>query len=554
MPTGRDNLKEPVTTSSHSPQELLPVSMLSNIIYCKRLFYLQWVQKERMDSEHASENTYITRKSLPENKLAESSESINLSDDTLKLTGIIQFIRNQNGETIPFECKTKSHMEDDNHRESQVVRLVAKALLLEAHGFIVPYAQLLSAYTTDKTQIKIDESAINQTLTVRDEAFNIATKGVMPPPLIDSPKCDLCALSSICLPDEHALLLHGQTQDRLKEVRARGVDNYPLHITGAGSVVKKDGQELIIEPREGETHRMPIKDVSNMQLHGSIKVTNNALISLLRQGSRISYFSSGGWFYGRTNGPYHKNIELRLAQFKHATSPKLAIQIAQRIVRGKIWNTRVLLRRYDRNNRELLNTLQAILETIDLAEDLPTLLGIEGQAAALYFRAYAKIITEKSPLGFSFKQRNRRPPKDPINAMLSYGYALLTAAHTEVVERVGFDPYLGFYHQPRYGRPALALDMMEEFRSIIVDSIVLNLVRRQTIKEKDFIYKDSACAFTPESKKRFIHAFEQRLETKITHPTFGYTIQYRQVFEVQARLLGRYLMNEIPDFPEFKAR
>jgi CRISP-associated protein Cas1 len=155
---------------------------------------------------------------------------------------------------------------------------------------------------------------------------------------------------------------------------------------------------------------------------------------------------------------------------------------------------------------------------------------------------------------FDFDSRNRRPPKDPINALLSFLYSMLAKEMLVTLIGIGFDPYLGFYHQPRYGRPALALDLMEEFRPLIADSVVISLVNTGEIRKQDFITRLTGCALTDSGRKRVIAAFERRLNTTITHPIFDYTVSYRRIFEIQARLLSRFLMGEIPEYPSFITR
>ncbi len=155
---------------------------------------------------------------------------------------------------------------------------------------------------------------------------------------------------------------------------------------------------------------------------------------------------------------------------------------------------------------------------------------------------------------FQFDGRNRRPPKDPVNALLSLGYALLSKDLTIIVTGVGFDPYLGFYHQPRYGRPALALDLMEEFRPLIVDSVVLSAINTGAVRPDDFLRRGGAVSLTPAGRSKFIRAYERRMDEEITHPVFDYRISYRRTLEVQARLLARYLGGEISEYPPFATR
>ena len=185
-----------------------------------------------------------------------------------------------------------------------------------------------------------------------------------------------------------------------------------------------------------------------------------------------------------------------------------------------------------------------------------SLLGIEGQSAARYFGAFSHLIKRSGDASFSFEfaTRNRRPPTDPVNALLSYAYSLLARTWTIILAGVGFDPYRGFYHQPRYGRPALALDMMEPFRPLLADSTVLTAINNGEVRPTDFVRAADSVNLTNDGRKRFIAAFERRLSQEVTHPLFGYRLSYRRVLEVQARLLGRFLLGEINDFPAFVTR
>ena len=187
------------------------------------------------------------------------------------------------------------------------------------------------------------------------------------------------------------------------------------------------------------------------------------------------------------------------------------------------------------------------------ADSLQTLLGIEGAAARVYFANFGAMIRSSSS-AFDFRTRNRRPPKDPVNAVLSFLYSMLIRQAMVSAMQVGFDPYMGFYHQPRYGRPALALDLAEEFRPLAADSATLTLFNNGELKEKDFIHRAGAVSLTQEGRKAVIRAFERRMDTLITHPLFQYSISYRRIMEVQARLLGRHLLGELAKYPAFTTR
>ena len=271
----------------------------------------------------------------------------------------------------------------------------------------------------------------------------------------------------------------------------------------------------------------------------------------------VSWYSYGGWFLGHTIGTGHKNVELRTAQYARSFEPHTCLHLARRIIRAKILNSRTLLRRNWRGEERpkvLLRDLKMDADNATRASSLQTLLGIEGSAAAWYFGNFSSLLREDLGIAFDFNGRNRRPPKDPVNALLSFTYALLVRAWTNTLSGVGFDPYRGFYHQPRYGRPALALDMMESFRPLIADSTVLQVINNGEIKSKDFVISSTGVALKPNARKSAIAAFERRMAQEITHPIFGYTASYNRVLQIQARLLGRYLLGELPEYPDFMTR
>jgi CRISPR-associated protein Cas1 len=293
-----------------------------------------------------------------------------------------------------------------------------------------------------------------------------------------------------------------------------------------------------------------------------------------------------------TQGLGLKNVFLRREQFHWAGSAWFCLELARALVAGKIRNSRTLLQR---NHVEppaiALAHLKCMAEEAERAATLDELLGIEGNAARVYFEQFNGMIKAEEGSGFGvqgsveeqppelaassstdqpsnsstaqaaapsfsfhFAHRNRRPPRDPINALLSLAYSLLAKDLTIVCHAVGFDPFWGFYHQPRFGRPALALDLMEPFRPLIADSVVINAVNTRMVTARDFIRVGHSVALKPEGRRAFYRAYEQRVDTLVTHPLFGYRMNYRRVLEIQARLLARVLTGELKRYSVFVTR
>ncbi len=341
----------------------------------------------------------------------------------------------------------------------------------------------------------------------------------------------------------------------------------PLYVQANNARIAKKGETLTITEEDGPTTTARLIDVSQVVLMGNIRMTTPCLHELMRREIPVTWHSYGGWFLGHTMGLGHKNVELREAQYRASFDLAASLGVARSLVAAKIRNSRTMMRRNWRGEEEarerVLKTLRRLAERTRHANDLGALLGLEGEAAAVYFRAFAGLLGPRvegttdttAPMpAFRFDRRNRRPPADPVNALLSFAYSMLTRAFTVMLSGIGFDVYRGFYHQPRYGRPALALDLMEPFRPIVADSTVLQAINNGEVKPDDFLHGGAGTALKPGGRKRFIAAFERRLAQETTHPVFGYRLTMRRLITVQGRLFARFLAGELKDYPHYLPR
>lgn len=552
--------------------ELVPARMLNEHTYCPRLAYLEWVQGDFRDNadtldgqfQHRNVNVETGRLPDPDEPVDERlhARSVMLSAPQVGLIARMDLLEVDGTNVTPIDYK-RGRAPDTEERawEPERVQLCAQALILEENGYTVERGVLYFVTSKQRVEVPIDAELRARTLALLAELRTSAAKVEPPPPLVDSPKCPRCSLVSICLPDETNLLRGADDADRVRRLVPGRDDALPLYVQSAGAKVGRSGAELTVETRDGEKHKVRIVDTSHVALFGPVQISTQAVQDLCDRGVPIVYLSSGGWFYGMTRGMDHKNVDLRRRQFEAAADTERALAIAKRLVTVKIRNCRTLIRRNAADPPA--RTLARLKELVDACAgttSLESLLGIEGTAARVYFEAYAALIKpgkalEGPPgLTFDFEGRNRRPPRDPINAMLSLGYALLAKDLTIALQAVGFDPYLGFYHQPRYGRPALALDLMEEFRPLVVDSVVLSAVNTGALQLGDFVRRGGAVALTSAGRGKFFRAYERRMDEEISHPIFNYRISYRRTLEVQIRLLARYLTGEIDAYPPFATR
>jgi CRISPR-associated protein Cas1 len=328
-----------------------------------------------------------------------------------------------------------------------------------------------------------------------------------------------------------------------------------LYLNEQQSIVKKRDEYLIVSYPDKRKVEIPLINIAQVVVSGDITLTTPALHALLERGIDVSFLSFYGHFRGKLQPPVSRNGTIRKAQFRVHADPQQALQVAQACVRGKLANMRTMLLRAKRQiqSDEITVAAQDIQKMILLVEHTATvgaLLGVEGNGSAAYFRVFGKMLRGT----FSFTHRRRRPPTDPVNAMLSLGYTLLGHQVASAIQVVGLDPYTGFLHQIRHGRPSLALDMMEEFRPLIVDSVVLNICNHRLLTTNDFQEELGVVYLKPEARKKFYSKFEERLQEEIYHPCFEYRTSYRRCIELQVRLLGKHLLGEIASYPPFIVR
>jgi len=510
---------------------------------------------------------------------------VSLSSDRYGLAAVIDLVEGQGDAVSPIDYKHGAPREREGGLEAwptDRVQVCVQALILRDQGYTCDEAVVYYNQTKQRVRVSITDELVTATMASVEEARRIAASGYIPPPLVDSPKCVRCSLNAICLPDETRALLQGTHEDEpdgveqlalfeqdvpaakgthLSDVRRlvpAGDDLRPLYVTGYGFSVGKSGGVLQIKEKGALVQEARLNDVAQVNVFGSVSVTSGAVQALAELDRPIAYFTTGGWFYAMTAGLGLKNVFLRREQFRRADDEAFCLRVACAIVASKVRNQRTLLQRnHVEPPARALDALKRLAKQALCAGAIESLLGIEGTAAHYYFGHFTGMIKvdegQEHP-AFDFTGRNRRPPRDPVNALLSLGYSLLVRDLTIVCHAIGFDPFMGFYHQPRFGRPALALDLMEGFRPLIVDSAVLFALNTGMVAPDDFLRAGESVALTARGRKRFLQAYERRMDMQVTHPLFGYRVSYRRVLEIQARLLARAVMGELPEYPGFETR
>lgn len=474
------------------------------------------------------------------------------------------------------------------------MQLGLQILVLRDNGYACDEGVIYYRATKQRVGLKMTPELEGWIVERIAEARRVSARAVIPPPLVNSPKCVRCSLAPVCLPDETRLLNRLQGEEDggggtngkrragpglpgslpPRRLMAARDDERALYLNTQGCRVGVTSERLVVKEGDCTMDQIRLGDVTHVALFGNIQISTQAVQTLCDLEIPLAYFSMGGWFYGLTRGHGLKNVHTRIRQFAVADNPLQCLALAQKMVQAKIRNQRTMLMRlHVQPPPEAVRQMKEIGSRVPDARGLDELLGMEGAAAAVYFRHFAGMIkagevdpedeipgleaapsatarrqAEKEVFTFDFAQRNRRPPKDPVNALLSLAYSLLAKDCTIAALAVGFDPYVGFYHQPRHGRPALALDLMEEFRPLIAESAVLTAVNNRMITPGHFVRAGNAVSLTVHGRKAFFHAYEQRMNALITHPVFDYKVSYRRVLELQARLLARWLTGEVPEY------
>lgn len=331
-----------------------------------------------------------------------------------------------------------------------------------------------------------------------------------------------------------------------------------LYVTSEGAYVRKQGRSLVVARAGQDDFRVPIHMLESVVILTRSGASPAAMALCAENSVAMSFLTPTGRFLARVEGPVSGNVLLRRAQFFAFESEERSLRIAQAVVVGKIYNVRVLLRRaardHDDPGRHLASVSDALggcMRRLTAAADLEVIRGIEGEAARRYFSVLDRLILpEVAELRFS--GRTRRPPRDPVNALLSFTYSLLTRDARAACEATGLDPQVGFLHRLRPGRPSLALDLVEELRSVVAERVVLTLINRRQVGASDFSTDEvGACTMKKRARDIVLAEYQARKSAEVRHPFLDEDMTLGSVLLVQARLMAKFLRDELEGYPPF---
>ena len=311
-----------------------------------------------------------------------------------------------------------------------------------------------------------------------------------------------------------------------------------LYVTTPEAYLTKDGENVVIRVKEKDIFRIPVLNIEGIVTFGYIGASPALMKMCAERNVGLCFLSANGQFQGRVSGPTKGNVLLRRTQYRIADDANKSLEISRLFIAGKIANSRTVIDRFKRD--------QALV-----AESSDTLRGIEGEAATTYFSVFNQMIISQCE-DFPFNGRNRRPPKDKVNALLSFVYTLLNHEVQSALETVGLDPYVGFLHTDRPGRASLALDMMEELRAYLADRLVLSLINRKQISGKGFVeHGDNGIVMDEDIRKGVLLAWQKRKKETIIHPYLNESVPIGLIPYIQAMLLARFLRNDLDNYPVF---
>ncbi|OLP20436.1 type I-MYXAN CRISPR-associated endonuclease Cas4/Cas1 [Leptolyngbya sp. 'hensonii'] len=536
-----------ITNDSIAQQATLRVSALHAFAYCPRLFYLEEV--EELYTQDAAVFAGRRLHVELEKQEDEAWEELFLESEELGLRGRVDALRTRDGNTIPYEHKRgRSHRDEHNQPqawESDRLQILAYACLIET-VLQVPVAEGRIRYHADNVlvHVPLNEAGRQTVQTAIAQARSLRASLYRPPVTENERLCARCSLSSVCLPEE-ARLAHDREWQPVR-LFPQDDDRQIIHVLEPGSSVGRTGDQLKITRRNQPIEKIPIRQIGQVVLHSFSQISTQALHFCSEQGIGVHFISGGGRYLGSFDNR-HGSIQRRIRQYGALSQPETCLELARQLVICRGQGQRKFLMRGQRGKdpvpealQQAIHQMKATLKQVNKAPALETLLGLEGNLAALYFGALPHLIGDQVDPLLQFDGRNRRPPRDRFNALLSFGYALLLKDVMNSILTVGLEPALGFYHQPRTQAPPLALDLMEIFRVPLVDMTAMASINRgQWEVQADFEVRGVQVWLSDTGRRKFVDLYERRKAESWKHPVTGYSLTYRRLLELEVRLLEK---------------
>jgi CRISP-associated protein Cas1 len=560
-----DAVKPAISDAANADEPPLRIMALHALLYCERLFYLEEVEEIRV----ADAAVYAGRRlhvdiAEPDDETPEK-RSVEVASEHWGLVGKVDAVRRRDGAWVAIEHKRGRCRRDEKKNPqawpSDRIQAVAYAVLLEeALGEPVPQARVRYHADGVTAFVDIDEAARRDLAAAIQRARELRRSTDRPPVTENENLCPRCSLAPVCLPEEERLALDPQLAEEAasedRDESQAGKPDVPrlfpsrreqqtLHIVSPRAHLGRSGAALLLT-NEDEKQKIPVEQIDSVVVHGYAQVSTQAIHLCAQHGVAVQWFTMGGKFSaGTASSP--GRVQQRIRQYTGLADPERRLVLARRLVAAKIETQRRYVLRASREEiadrawcRPRLDQMRAVLADVPKAESAATLLGLEGTAARAYFDCLRVLIDKKLPEELRVDGRNRRPPRDRFNCLLSFGYSLLQSLVHRTLLAVGLEPALGFYHQPRTAAPPLVLDVMELFRTLLWDiPLIGSLNRGQWDTAGDFSVTPGQVWLSDAGRRKAIELFEQRLTESYQHPHTGQSLTYSRIVELETRLLEK---------------
>jgi CRISPR-associated protein Cas1 len=534
------------------PRDVIPLSLVAHTVFCPRRTWLEAAGEHSDRSQIQAGTSAHKRVDDPAASRPGTYRAMTVHSEKYGLTGRTDTVTPEGDDAVwVTEYKATPVRRVPQVTEAMTVQLALQGLCLEEAGQTVAG---YSVYFTDhhKTvDVDIDDEDVATALKYVAQTRAICASPTAPAPLEDDSRCTRCSHVGVCLPDERKL----ETVHR--RILVADPDGQVLHLASPGSRASIRKGRVLVKKAGELLGDAPVERIQGVTVHGNVDLSGALLRELMWRDITVVWCSGTGRVYGWSQPAYGPNGATRVQQ--HVASAHGRIDLAREFIAGKIAGQATFLRRNSPDesfHSENFIRLRALQREAETCTSSTAIFGVEGEAAALYFHQFPTMLHGASAPFFAetWPGRHGRGATDPLNAALNYAYSLLTAETVKALVSCGLDPHAGFLHSSGRNKPALALDLMEEFRSVIADSAIVTCINRGMLTEKSFSTVTGTPRLTPDGRKAVISAFERRMSTEITHPTFGYKASWRRVLEIQARLVLGCLDGTQPKYKAVRTR
>jgi len=526
-------------------EEPIAISLVAHWMFCPRRAWLE-AAGERTDTgqmaagvaAHASTHDPATARG-PEVR------GVDVGHEGWGVTGRVDTLEETQSGWVVREYKATPVKRAAEVTEPMRVQLALQVACLENSGYPVAGAEVYFSTHNRRVRVELAEPDFRAAENAVREAKAVVSSQTAPAPLEDSPKCHRCSHAAVCLPDERRL------EPVARRIVATAPETQIVHLATPGSRASVSSGRLVVKKGDDVLGDVPLERVLGVQVHGNVDLSGALIRELLWRNSSIVWCTGVGRVVGWANSATRPNGLARVQQ--HVASAEGRLGLAREFLTAKVANQATLLRRWTGSTRTV-QRLRSIQREIDSSATWQEALGLEGEAASLYFGEWGLVVREDLRERWPWLGRGPRPARDSINAMLNYVYGMLASDCTRAVVTCGLDPNAGFIHSSNRNKPALALDLMEEFRAPIADSVVATAINNGEVRPEDFDSTLGSIRLKDRARRALISGYERRIQTEFQHPVFDYKVTWRRAIEVQARQVLGVLDGSQPRYVGVKVR